>query len=75
MTSAVVIQSTRFSPIFGRIRPQRRLPLASVLGTPRRTVLDYAQADVQSSIVRPIPAAAARSFCISEVIHSVSVTG
>ena len=29
----------------------------------------------QSSIVRPITAAAARSFCIPEVIHNVSVTG
>ena len=33
------------------------------------------QVGAQPSVVRPIPAAAARSFCISEVIHNVSATG
>ena len=42
-----------------------------------KTLLEggFEQAYAQSSIVRPIPAAAARSFCISEVIHNVSATG
>ena len=59
----MVIQSTRFSPIFGYAYVRSVAShWPACLGTPRRTVLDYAQADVQSSIVRPTPAAAARSF-------------